>query len=573
MKNILQIILRYGKTPLFFAMAVLSAIVGLYSEAAYIIVAATTFFIFFKKPLNFAIAAVFIAIAFISSHFYIATDVNIYDNLISVKTGSGRIHFDKGAEINTGDLIVGTFKIKHKKPFFKPVFECKKIYGVYQVPVISNLLKLRNELSQNMFYLSGGKVYMAQALIFGDKSFLSNKTKDEYTVSGLAHLLAMSGMHVGIIAAIFMTVLYFINTKFRMIAAVFGLLSLTVLGAFSITVMRAAIFASVYMACYFFDIKPVSKRFTVFMASLFIIFSPSSITDISFLLSFGAVFGIVFLMDKGYGIIKSALIMGVAATLITAPLSLYVFGTTNHLSILSTVIMSPVIYVHILFAIMAAIIPSVATAPLTAVEEFSDFLSHIIYEATYFGFINKTIPSWLLILTVAFVFVTILSKYKWVSVLSLLVIFYPSPSPPDIIFPYLQGSSKGFIIFGENRNEVFFQGSYYSFKYDFMPIAARYGIKTFDYGQIRLFGGENLYLKIKEQGTEFTNLCVNKKTHPCDIIYHTRSNAVRKKDLNDANLIITTKSKLKDNKIIALYDSGTTIINDNRIFFENESNR
>ncbi|MBQ3033265.1 MAG: hypothetical protein IJD28_02695, partial [Deferribacterales bacterium] len=79
--------------------------------------------------------------------------------------------------------------------------------------------------------------------------------------------------------------------------------------------------------------------------------------------------------------------------------------------------------------------------------------------------------------------------------------------------------------------------------------------------------------KIKEQGTEFTNLCVNKKTHPCDIIYHTRSNAVRKKDLNDANLIITTKSKLKDNKIISLYDSGTTIINDNRIFFENESNR
>lgn len=573
MKNILPIIFRYGKTPLFFLTAVLSAIVSLYSESAHIAVAAAAFMIFFKKPLNFAAAAVFIAAALISPHFYIAADVDAYDNMVSVKTGSGRIHFDKGAEINTGDLIAGAFKVKYKTSFFKPVFECEKIYGVYQVPIISSLLKLRKELSQNMFYYSGGKVRMAQALIFGDKTFLKDKTKDEYTISGLAHLLAMSGMHVGIIVAIFMTVLYFINTKFRMIAATIGLLSLTVLGAFSVTVIRAAIFASVYMVCYFFDIKPVGKRFTVFMASLFIIFSPSSITDISFLLSFGAVFGIVFLMDKGYGIIKSALIMGIAATLITAPLSLYVFGTTNHLSILSTVIMSPVVYVHILFAIMATIIPSAATAPLTAVEEFSDFLSHIIYESTYFGFINKTIPSWLLILTVAFVFVTILSKYKWVSVLSLLVIFYPASSAPDMIFPYLKGSSKGFIIFEENRKEVFFQGSYYGFKYNFLPIAAKYGIKTFDYGQIKIFGGENLYLKIKEQGTKFTNICVNTKTHPCEIIYHTRSNSVRKKDLNDANLIITTKSKLKDDKIITLYDSGTTIIDNGRIFFENESNR
>ena len=35
------------------------------------------------------------------------------------------------------------------------------------------------------------------------------------------------------------------------------------------------------------------------------------------------------MMKSGYGIIKTAIITGTAATLITAPLSMYVFGTTN----------------------------------------------------------------------------------------------------------------------------------------------------------------------------------------------------------------------------------------------------
>lgn len=560
-----------GKTHLFFILSIISALIYIVNYYVYIIFSIILIFLFFKKYTNIIIVAFFLAVALLSPHFFIATDITEYDDIYSVKTGSGRIHIDKNIVINSGNVIIGKFSLKSKKMFFKPTYNADKIYGVYDFPFITDLLTLRKTLSNDLFYNSGGNVAMAQALIFGDKSFLTNKEKDEYTISGLAHLLAMSGMHVAIIVAIFMTALFFIHTKFRTLIAIPALMALMIFGAFSITVMRASIFAIILLIATFLDIRTNKHKFLLFLASFFILLMPNSITDISFLLSFGAVSGIVYLMDNGYGYAKTAVIMGVASTLITAPLSMYAFGTTNHLSIISTMFMSPIIYLHILFAILACIFPSLMIAPLIVIEKLSEKMVTIIYDLTFFGFINKTIPLWLLILCILFVAVTLLSKYKWLSVFALLIIFYPAENPPDIIFPKLHGSNKGFIIFHKDRKEVFFQGNINYFRYQFVPLVSKYGIKTFDYGKIRIFGGENLYFKIKEVGTNFTNICINDVTHNCSILYHTRSNSIRQKDLNDDKLHIIHKSKIIGENILVLNDIGTVIIKDEKVSYDNEN--
>ena len=106
-------------------------------------------------------------------------------------------------------------------------------------------MQFRKNISDYIFFSSGGKITVAQALILGDKTYISDDLKDAYTISGLFHLLSMSGSHVAIVTAIFLTTLLFLPIKIRFIFASFGALFLILLGGFNITVIRASIFASI----------------------------------------------------------------------------------------------------------------------------------------------------------------------------------------------------------------------------------------------------------------------------------------------------------------------------------------
>ena len=90
-----------------------------------------------------------------------------------------------------------------------------------------------------------------------------------------------------------------------------------------------------------------------------------------------------------------------------------------------------------------------------------------------------------------------------------------------------------------------------------MPMVAKYGYKTFHKGQIRIFGGKNNYIKIKNITRDnFTNLCLNERNKECKYFYHTRSNSIKKEDINNSITHIIWKNKLKDKTIIELESYG-----------------
>ncbi len=556
---------KIPKTYIFIILMIFAAFIYPYYPLAFIAAASIALFITIKTPLNLLFITMFLIIHISYNSFFIVVDVVEYEKINSVQFGSGKIYLDKSYKVAQGDLLFGKFIVdkEKSKPFFKPVYKNISKISIIQVPVITDILKFRKNISDYIFFSSGGKISVAQALILGDKTYISDDLKDAYTISGLFHLLSMSGSHVAIVTAIFLTTLLFLPVKIRFIFASFGALFLILLGGFNVTVIRASIFASIIMMAYVFDIKVNSKKFILFVAGLFLLISPLSLQDISFLMSFGAVFGIIYMMQAGYGIIKTSLLTGVAATLITAPLALYVFGTTNHLSILSTMIISPVIYLHILFSIFALIAPDLASAPLLIIETISNNMVFFLAKVTYFAFIFKTIPLWLLIFTILFIIITLLipNKLKFLSALSLLIIFYPAKSPHEYNFLYLTPRDKGFIIYKNGSREIFYQGSKASFRYRFMPLVAEYGYKTFHKGEIRVFGGKNNFIKIKNITRDnYTNLCINKKNKECAYFYHTRSNSIKEKDIDNATTHIIWKNKVKDKSIIELESYGKNYV-------------
>ncbi len=553
------------KTYIFIILAIISALLYPYSKILFIIVGTATIIITIKQPYNLFTSIVFIVIHLTFNTFFIVVDITEYDKIYKVQFGSGRCYIDKNININSGDILYGNFYIdkEKSKPFFKPVYKYSNKLSVFQAPFISKILKYRNNISNYIFYSSGGKITVAQALILGNKKFISDNLKDAYTISGLFHLLSMSGSHVAIVTAILLSVLLFLPLKIRFIAASISVLFLIFLGGFNITVIRASIFASIIMIAYVFDLKVDSKKFILFIAGIFLLISPLSINDISFLMSFGAVFGIIYMVQSGYGVIKTAIITGTAATLITAPLSMHVFGTTNHLSIFSTMVISPIIYLHILFSIFALIAPNIAIAPLIIIENISNNMVYFIAKTTYFSFIFKTIPIYTMIITILFTIFTLFlnGRKKLLSLLSLLIIFYPASTQPQYIFPNISPRDKGFIIFTDNKKEIFYQGSNNGFRYSFMPEVAKYGIKTFDYGSITVFGGKNNFIKIKQTGKDnYTNLCLNEYNKTCKYFYHTRSNSIKKDDIDENITHIIWKNNIHDKSIIEIEQYGSYYI-------------
>ena len=582
-KKILSV-LNSPTTRLLF-LAIFTAVVYRFDQRIATVIAICTILISFKLKNSVILITIYIITNVFLVNLYIVVDKSeYYKDKVLLRTIKSNIIVDKNIADNftQGDLIYADLQlIKKSENYYRKQFKLPNNYEQIKLPIISNIIKFRSDKLNDLYYLSGGKLTLPQALIFGDKSYINDHVRDKYIITGLAHLLAISGMHIGIIVTIVITLLIFLPFKLRLIPLAIILIFMIPIAGFSITVLRATLFTIFFIVTYLFDYITDSKKFLLTLASLFIIFSPNTIKDISFLLSFSAVFGILYLLNNdrnknssdgdknrnaqnNYGIksyFTTMLTVGVAATILTTPISLYYFGTTNFASIISTVIMLPFIYLQIILGILTVIAPSLFIDALIFVEKISLIVLDTIYNLTYFTFTLKNIPLPALIITMLFAVITLTSKYKYLAVFTLLIFFYPAQNKPAYIFPDFVGSTKGFISFNDKRSEIYFSGSVSQFKYKLLPILAKYGIKKFDYGMIRVFSSTNEYIKIKEEGNDFKSICLNSfDNKTCKLNYITKSNTINNNNNNNATQYIIYRNKFKADNILESSDKGLVII-------------
>lgn len=129
-----------------------------------------------------------------------------------------------------------------------------------------------------------------QAIILGDRSNLDEETQIEFSSVGVAHMLALSGFHLGIIILIINVFLYptafFIHKKMRLFLLMIGIWGFALITGMSISVLRAAIMATVMIIAAIME-KKRSGINTICAAAFFILlFNPVAILNISFQLSF-----------------------------------------------------------------------------------------------------------------------------------------------------------------------------------------------------------------------------------------------------------------------------------------------
>lgn len=228
-------------------------------------------------------------------------------------------------------------------------------------------LRHRLTLSYKQFGLSGQAFAVVAAMSLGDKSAVSEDIRDAYSITGASHILALSGMHLGIIYSL-LSFLSF-GRRFREVRE---LLLITAIWAYvfmvgmSPSVVRSAVMLTVYSFVSLSGRHRMSLNTLAFTATVMLFFNPLCLYDIGFELSFLSVAFILVYNGRLSGLISSdyqqrhpflrtiwqMACMSTVAQLGTSPLVVYYFGRLSVYFLLANFLVIPAATV-ILYASVA----------------------------------------------------------------------------------------------------------------------------------------------------------------------------------------------------------------------------
>lgn len=217
--------------------------------------------------------------------------------------------------------------------------------------------------------LPGGSGGIAVALITGDRSAIPADVIDAMRDSGLAHLLAISGLHMGLVAGFMFfglrTLLALSETlalnypikKWAAVAALLGSAGYLALAGATVPTQRAFLMTGLVLLAVLFDRTAISLRLVAWAAVLILMVAPESLLGASFQMSFAAVVALVAVYEQGApylqrrqargwggripryigGVALTTLIAGAATSLI----ALYHFGRIAHFSLAANIVAVP----------------------------------------------------------------------------------------------------------------------------------------------------------------------------------------------------------------------------------------
>lgn len=244
--------------------------------------------------------------------------------------------------------------------------------------------------------LDENELAVLSALTLGDTNMLSYELTETFRTTGIAHILSVSGMHVGIIYLVLSTLLFFlpIQSKYSWIKQVCIILILwlyTFVVGLPPPAVRAAIMLTVFCIGTIFRTRIYSLNILMVTAFLMLLWNPLQFFDVGFQLSFAAVLSMFLLsplLSKKINIknrylryITNISIVSVSAQIGIAPLCLYYFGSFPTYFLFANILIVPFVSLFFYNAIAILIIKTIyAILPLYFFTKFIA-ISVIIHKA------------------------------------------------------------------------------------------------------------------------------------------------------------------------------------------------
>lgn len=321
---------------------------------------------------------------------FYASDIRIdgnklkYECFVSIPS-TAEIDFNAGDTVKLTGTLVGKEHVKFNSyyasdrangiGYFATASEAVKLTDG-DAPFPLNLqLKIKRILYENTDQYTSS---ICQALILGDKRGMDGDLYASISASGLAHVLAVSGLHITTLAA----AIYFLLRKFKVNPKIAFIIvtALTffysALCSFTASSLRAFIMCAVFSFASAFGRKRDNLSALSFAAILILLFRPTAIMEVGFLLSFFAVLGIFAFYSpfKRFGMkivnrvspkrnfgkrFADVCAVSLSANLLTLPLVAFFFGKVPVLFLLANFIVLPymmAMYIALLILMLLSLI-------------------------------------------------------------------------------------------------------------------------------------------------------------------------------------------------------------------------
>lgn len=268
------------------------------------------------------------------------------------------------------------------------------------------------EIIRRNFISALGKRYgeLAYGMIVGDKSQIEFGMTNDYGISGIGHILAVSGLHIMFLSGLISWVCKTLKAgkKLTFVVSSAFLILYNLLVGFSASVFRATVMCTMMQIAGLVGERNDSLNNLGLACTVYLIVRPFGLFDAGFLMSVGAVLGIIIFMKPIscaisrllYGKLKkisSAVSLSLAAQIGIVPAMMYYFSRVSVYSVIVNVVLSYAIMVTfiVLFVSMVVVLIIPAFAPVACVaypglfimDATSGFVSRLPYAdlAVYAG--------------------------------------------------------------------------------------------------------------------------------------------------------------------------------------------
>jgi len=246
------------------------------------------------------------------------------------------------------DDMYSALKYRLGTKYIMTATECETTPG--KEPLAARIRnKLRDVLLQYEGDQAGGFTY---AMLFGDTSYMDVADKTSMRNVGAAHIFAVSGLHVGVLAAAILFLLRKCKAKgWVMILVLLPVLVFyAYLADFTPSILRASIMIMLYLVSSMIGMRYDDISSLSFAAIAILLVRPLYLFDMSFVMSFLSLFGIaslasplekLFMKRKIPPKLASALALSVSTSVAILPVSAMIFGKVSLVGVLLNVLVVP----------------------------------------------------------------------------------------------------------------------------------------------------------------------------------------------------------------------------------------
>ena len=311
-------------------------------------------------------------------------------------TGNIRLVIPSDLSFQYGDFIRFHSALKKIQSFQNPGgFDYERymnLQGIYATGFVANnsqiVLLRKNAASGMRLKLESFRSYLKQiiyknapspqreiieAMTIGNQNEIPADVRENFNKTGTSHILSISGLHIGIVAATAFFFIFLILKSSEYLMLRFNIIKLASAGAFiiiliytliagmGITVVRSSLMALIFLSALLLGKQKDIYNVLALSGLIILIVSPEAIFDISFQLSFTAVLAIIYLVprfsDTSFSFIASwpiaaqkivkqiylSIIVCIAATIGTMPLIVFYFNRISAITIIANLIIVPLL--------------------------------------------------------------------------------------------------------------------------------------------------------------------------------------------------------------------------------------